>query len=109
MRGLPSDSEEWFESLASEVEFVLKNNTFELVERPKDRDIVESRFILRYKYGTNGSLQRRKARVVVKGYSQQPGRDFHETYVPVARLETIRLAVAYAAKYRMHIRLLRRT
>ncbi|RVW83943.1 Retrovirus-related Pol polyprotein from transposon RE1 [Vitis vinifera] len=50
------------------------------------------------KYHSDGRVQRLKARLVAKGYSQQPGVDFHETFAPVARLDTIRTIIAVAAQ-----------
>ncbi|RVW32269.1 Retrovirus-related Pol polyprotein from transposon RE1 [Vitis vinifera] len=50
------------------------------------------------KHHSDGRVQRLKARLVAKGYSQQPGVDFHETFAPVARLDTIRTIIAVAAK-----------
>lgn len=65
--------------MIEEVKAVLKNQTWDLVERPKGWDVVGS-FALWNKY--SGTLEKRKARIVVKRFSQQPGRDFHETYAP---------------------------
>ena len=56
------------------------------------------KWIYRVKYHSEGRVQRRKARLVAKGYSQQSGIDFHETFAPVARLDTIRTIIAVAAK-----------
>ncbi|KAG8474247.1 hypothetical protein CXB51_033974 [Gossypium anomalum] len=49
------------------------------------------------KQNADGSLNKLKARLVVKGFSQKYGLDYFETYAPVARLDTIRLIVAYTA------------
>jgi len=99
-----TESDEWVQAMAEEVKAILKNKTLELVKRPKGRDIVGSRFVLRNKHGANGILEKRKARIVARGFSQQPGRYFHETYAPVARLSSVRLAVAIAARRNMFIR-----
>ena len=90
--------------MASEVKAVLKNDTWKLVPRPSSVTTIGSRFVLRNKYGGGGTLERRKARIVAKGYSQRYGRDFLETFAPVARLDSIRLAIALAARDRMHVR-----
>jgi len=58
----------------------------------------------RNKYDSNGTLKRRKARIVARGFSQLPGIDFHETFAPVARLSTIRTMTALAAEYEMIIK-----
>lgn len=98
------ESDQWLQTMADEVESILKNDTWELIQLPKGRSTVGSRFVLCNKYGTNGTFEKRKARIVARGFSQQPGRDVHETFAPVARLGSIRLAVALAAQRGMFIR-----
>lgn len=49
-------------------------------------------------------LKKRKARIVAKGYSQEYGRDYYETYAPVARLNSVRTVIALAAQENMDIR-----
>ena len=96
-----SDTDEWFRAMAEEVISIVKNDTWELEQRPTNRDVIGSRFILRNKYDANGVVERRKARLVAKGFSQKPGVDFHETFAPVARLNSIRALTAVAAKHQM--------
>lgn len=98
------ESIEWIGAMADEVKSILRKKTWNLVDRSEAPKVIGSRFVLRNKYGTDGVLERRKARIVAKGYAQQYGKDFHETYAPVARLDSIRSAVAFAAKSDMHIR-----
>jgi len=59
--------------------------------------------VLRNKYNVNGALDRRKARVVARGFAQCPGVYFFETFVPVARLGSFRLLIALAAKFDLKI------
>lgn len=54
--------------------------------------------MLRTKYKTDGNVERRKAHLVAKGYSQRLGIDFQETFAPVARQSSIRILVATAAQ-----------
>ncbi|XP_040956008.1 uncharacterized protein [Gossypium hirsutum] len=61
------------------------------------------KWVYRIKNNANGSLNRHKARLVVKGYSQQQGVDFSETFAPVARLDTIRLLLALAAQKHLKV------
>jgi Reverse transcriptase (RNA-dependent DNA polymerase)./Integrase core domain. len=98
------DSEDWFLAMADEVKSILKNDTWLLVERPGNEKIIGSRMVLRNKYKPDGSLDRRKARIVARGFAQQPGIHFNQTFAPVARLSSIRLLVALAANYGMKIK-----
>ena len=91
-------------AMADEVNSMLMKETWSLVDRSKARKVICSRFVLCNKYGTNGVLKKRKARIVAKGYSEQYCKDFHETYAPVARLSSIRTTIAFAAQNDMNIR-----
>lgn len=67
-------------------------------------DVIGNRSVLSNENGTNGILEKRSARIIAKGYAQQYGRDFHETYASVARLNSVKTKIALAATNRMHIR-----
>jgi hypothetical protein len=54
--------------------------------------------VYKVKYNVDGSVQRNKARLVAKGYLQEPGVDFHETFAPIARLDTVRALISLAAQ-----------
>lgn len=95
------NSEEWFDAMVQEIRSIIKNDTWELVDRPKGVQIIGSRIVLRDKFGPDGNLERRKARLVAQGFSQKPGIHFTETFAPVARLSTIRLIAALAARHGM--------
>ena len=69
----------------------------DLVDRPEDYPIIGTKWVFRNKLDENGYVTRNKARLVAKGYNQEEGIDFDETYAPVARLEAIRLLLAYAS------------
>ena len=70
-----------------------KNHTWRLVKRPMDRKVIGVKWVFRTKLNANGSINKYKARLVVKGYAQIFGVDFSDTFAPVARLETIRLSL----------------
>nr|GEV79722.1 retrovirus-related Pol polyprotein from transposon TNT 1-94 [Tanacetum cinerariifolium] len=57
--------------------------------------IIETKWVFRNKLDKNGIVSRNKARLVAQGYNQQEGIDYDETYAPVARLESIRIILAY--------------
>nr|GEY52414.1 retrovirus-related Pol polyprotein from transposon TNT 1-94 [Tanacetum cinerariifolium] len=58
--------------------------------------IIGTTWVFRNKLDKNGIVSRNKARLVAQGYNQQDGIDYVETYIPVARLESIRILLAYA-------------
>ncbi|GKB95591.1 retrovirus-related pol polyprotein from transposon TNT 1-94 [Tanacetum coccineum] len=67
-----------------------------IVPNPMDTTIIGTKWIFRNKLDENGVVSRNKARLVAQGYNQQEGIDYDETYAPVARLESIRILLAYA-------------
>ncbi|KAG8497019.1 hypothetical protein CXB51_008248 [Gossypium anomalum] len=88
----------WQEAMEAELNMIQKNDTWELVNRLENRKVIGVKWVFRTKTNSDGSLNKHKARLVVKGYSQQQGVDFFETFAPVARLDTIRLLFALAAQ-----------
>lgn len=98
------DSAEWLEAMAEEAIALIRNNTWKLVGRPKGQRVIGSRFVLRNKHNADGTISKRKARVVARGFAQRPGIEFHDTFAPVARLSTIRTAVAIAVQDNLKIR-----
>jgi hypothetical protein len=74
------------------------NEVWYLVERPK-QNVVGSKWVFRNKQDEHGVAIRNKARLIVKGYSQVKGFNFDETFAPVARLESIRMLLAYATHH----------
>lgn len=94
-----TNSDEWFEAMADEMASIIKNDTWTLVNRTDEMEIIGSRMVLRNKFGADGKLQRRKARLVAQGFSQRPGIHFSQTFAPVARLSTVKLLISLAARY----------
>ena len=91
----PENFEEAFKE--EEIQVIEKNQTWELVDKPKDKDVIGVKWIYKVKHNPDGSVQTNKARLVAKGYSQQARVDYEETFAPVARLDTLRALIAFAA------------
>ncbi|GJS41178.1 retrovirus-related pol polyprotein from transposon TNT 1-94 [Tanacetum coccineum] len=84
------------ESKSHPLENVIANDVWELVPNPKNMTIIGTKWVYRNKLDENGVVSRNKARLVAQGYNQQKGIDYDETYASVARLESIRILLAYA-------------
>ncbi|GKC84779.1 retrovirus-related pol polyprotein from transposon TNT 1-94 [Tanacetum coccineum] len=65
----------------------------------ENQAIIGTKWVFKNKLDKNGIVSRNKARLVAQGYNQQEGIDFDETYAPVARLESIRILLAYACAH----------
>ena len=63
-----------------------KNETWELVPRPKDKNVIGTKWAFRNKLNEDGQVTINKARLVCKGYSQIEGIDFNETFSLVSRM-----------------------
>ncbi|WJZ98268.1 hypothetical protein VitviT2T_016807 [Vitis vinifera] len=73
--------------MREEMSALEKNKTWEIVERPKGKNIVDCKWIFTLKYKADGSLERHKARLVAKWYTQTYGVDYQETFTPIAKNE----------------------
>ncbi|KAG8501874.1 hypothetical protein CXB51_004547 [Gossypium anomalum] len=88
----------WKQAMDDEIAMIEKNKTWELVPRPTNRKVIGVKWVYRAKQNADESLNKLKARLVVKGFSQKYGLDYMETFAPVARLDTIRLLIALATQ-----------
>jgi hypothetical protein len=68
---------------------LLSNNTWDLVPRPHDTNVVTGKWLFRHKLTLNGSLDRYKARWVLQGFTHCPGVDYDETFSPVIKFATV--------------------
>jgi len=87
-----------------ELDQIKKNNTWELVPRPKDKNIMRTKWVFKNKLNEEGKVIRNKAKLVCKGYTKVECIDFDKTFAPIARLDAIRmfLAFAYFKKIKVH-------
>jgi hypothetical protein len=89
---------DWVSAMQEELNNFKRNEVWSLVPRPK-QNVVGTKWVFRNKQDEHGVVTRNKARLVAKGYAQVAGLDFEETFAPVARLESIRILLAYIAHH----------
>ncbi|KAK1685516.1 hypothetical protein QYE76_046364 [Lolium multiflorum] len=94
------EDSDWVEAMHEELNNFKRNKVWTLVEKPKGcRNVIGTKWIFKNKQDEFGNIVRNKARLVAQGFSQVEGIDFGETYAPVARLESIRILLAYASHH----------
>ena len=76
---------------------------FRSVPLPKGRKLVRYKWVYRTKYASDGSFERLKARLVAKGFSQVEGIDYNETFVPVAKMNSIHFIPSLVALHNWEI------
>ncbi|GJU42078.1 integrase, catalytic region, zinc finger, CCHC-type containing protein, partial [Tanacetum coccineum] len=87
----------WIESMQDELNQFKLLDVWELVECPIGRNIIAVKWIWKNKTGAENKVIQNKSRLIAKGYGQEEGINFKESFAPVARLEAIRIFMAYAA------------
>ncbi|GJW81155.1 retrovirus-related pol polyprotein from transposon TNT 1-94 [Tanacetum coccineum] len=86
----------WIVAMQEELNQFISNDIWELVPQLRNMTIIGTKWVFRNKLDENGVVSQNKARLVAQGYNQQEGIDYDETYALVARLESIRILLAYA-------------
>jgi hypothetical protein len=89
---------EWADAMIEEYQSIMKNEVWEIVPKPKNKDVVSSRWLFKIKHAVDGSIEKYKARFVAHGFSQKEGIEYEETFALVAIYTSIRTIIALAAK-----------
>ena len=84
--------------MTKEYQSIIKNDVWEIVPRPKRKDVVSFKWLYKIKHAVDGSIEKYKERFVAHGFSQKEGIDYEETFAPVAKYTSIRTIIALAAK-----------
>jgi len=94
----------WRAAMQSEFDALKANDTWTLVPRPSGVNIVTGKWVFRHKFKADGTLDRYKARWVLRGFTQRPGVDYDETFSPVVKPATVRvvLSLALSRSWPMH-------
>ena len=95
--------ENWVNAMNEELDQIEKNQTWEQVPRPKNKNVIGTKWVFKNKVNENGQVIRNKARLVCKGYAQVEGVDFEETSAPMVRLEAIKMILAFASYKKLKV------
>jgi hypothetical protein len=87
----------WVNAMHELLENFERNQVWTLVDPLRDVNVIGTKWVFKNKQGKDGEVVRNKARLVTQGYNQVQGLDFGETFAPVARLDTIRILLAFVA------------
>jgi hypothetical protein len=83
--------------MQAEFDALQANKTWSLVPRPPGARVITGKWVFKHKMNADGTLERYKARWVVRGFHQRPGIDFGETFSPVIKPATIRTVLTLIA------------
>ncbi|GMF80546.1 unnamed protein product [Phytophthora fragariaefolia] len=95
---------EWWQAIVEELRAILKNATWEVVDIPTDGNVISAKWVFKLKFDNKGELERFKARLVARGFTQKFGIDFTETFAPVLKIASLRSIVALASQWHAVIR-----
>ena len=97
------DKSKWINTMDKEMGSLSANEVWDLVELPEGRRIVGSKWVFKTKKDANRAVERYKAWLVAQGCSQKYGQDYDETFSPVVRFESIRIAIALAVQFELKL------
>lgn len=91
------DSDLWYKAAMEEIKAHIANGTWELVQLPPGCKAIGSLWVCKVKRKADGSVERYKAQLVAKGFSQRPGVDFDKTFAPTAKWAALHAVLAICA------------
>jgi hypothetical protein len=97
------EKEKWEEGWKSEMKSQEENRTWEIVNMPRGRKLVDCKYIFKKKRDSEGNVSKYKVRLVARGFTQVHGVDYHDTFAPVLKFCSLRMLLAIAAKRDMEV------
>jgi len=98
-----SDAKHWDKAIKTKLDSIKKNNTWTLVDLPKGAKPIGCKWIFKKKYHPDGSIEKYKATLVAKGFTQKHNIDYFDTFVPATRISSIRVLLALASIHKLVI------
>ncbi|KAK2420319.1 putative mitochondrial protein [Trifolium repens] len=96
-------SSHWLAAMKEEYDALLRNKTWTLVPPPTHKQPIGCKWVFRVKENPDGTIQKHKAKLVAKGFHQQAGTDFSETFSPVVKPVTVKTVLTLAVTNRWPI------
>jgi len=93
----------WEEAIKAELEAHEINNTWTIVKKPENKNIVDSKWVFSLKYNELGNPIKYKARLVARGFTQKYQVDYEETFAPIARISSFRFILSLSVQYNLKI------
>jgi hypothetical protein len=94
---------DWDTTMNEEYHSLMENDTWDFVPLPKGRKLVRCKWVYKTMYASDGSVERHKAHLVAKGFSKVEGIDYHETFSPVAKMNSICLVLSLDASHKWEV------
>ena len=89
--------------MKEEYNSLLANDTWDIVPLSKGKKLVRCKWVYRTKYGPDGKVDKHKAILVAKGFSEVEGIDYTETFAPVSKMNSIHLVISLAASFKWEV------
>ena len=93
----------WFDAMKDEIKSMSTNKVWDLVEIPNGAKIVDCKWVYKTKCDSKGNVERFKASLVAKGFTQREGIDYNETFSPVSTKDSFRIIMALTAHYDLEL------
>ena len=85
--------------MSIEMDYVFKNHSWDLLPQPQGKNTVNYRWVCWTKFTSKGAIEHHKDHLVVKGFSQQEGIDYTETFSPIAKINFVQVILSLATHF----------
>lgn len=92
------DSTKWVKAISEELQAHKRNNTWTLVQKNDNMRLIDTKWVFKIVRGKTGDTKRYKARLCARGFLQQYGIDYNETFSPVVRYDSLRMFLAHVTR-----------